>query len=791
LKNNPLALICIVFSIGIWLGSLSLIPIFLSCAIALCLLIAALLLLKNKQLSSILLCLAAAFLGSIHCQNNLTLSSNHIINQVSNVSQEVFLRGKVVSQPQKASSFYGKEKVKFVLKALDLRIAREWHNVQGELEVIAIGKEAIKLGDELLLGGILRSPPSLRNPGGFDYKKYLSQKNIYASLMVGEKDLFRVLSSKKSFVSGTLKVLKGRLQEKIKDNFNETDAGLISALLLGVRSEVSHKLKNLFTKTGTFHILAISGLHIGIIAVIVAAALKFVGVHKNLSLCITILVLVAYALLSGARASVVRATIMAVVVLLGLLLRRQIHIYNSLGLAGLILLLYRPLYLFDAGFQLSFSAVISIVYIVPKLIKQFQVTNIKLRYCINALFVSFAAWIGTAALIAYYFNIVTPISVIANFFVIPLLFLLLLLSMGFIASSFIWMPFAIATSNIVEFVLVIMYALVGFFSRIPLGNFYYSSPSPIAIVVFYCVIILVSNYSLFRLNFRRAIIFVLIVMNLTIWRPLLTQKPELFRATFLDVGHGDAIFLEFPNGGTMLIDSGEGGDFDAGRNVILPFLRSKGINQISAAMLTHPDADHIGGISTVLDNVKIGYVFDNGMRSDSLSYKRYEDWVDGHKMSYRKVKRGDVISGFEGVDVLILHPYRKLLESTGADPNNNSIVLKIVYKNVSFLFCADIQQDAISRLIGDKRIQGSMILKVPHHGTEEINSNDFIKFVSPQIAVISAPESNRFNCYRENVIKSLRQVGSEVYVTGLNGAVIICTDGENVDVQTIAAQSCL
>ena len=776
MKTNPLSLICIFFCLGIWAAKYVHIPlffVFVSCSLFL---LTALVSLKRQVLFFLSLSLAIFLAGFIHLGNFQTHPANHISNFVSDEGQKVYLTGKVVSNPEVSQTFYHSEKISFTFRVNDLKVEGKWQPVEGLIKVTCYGERKIQYADELLLQGLLERPPGLRNPGGFKYRDYLANHNIFGTLKVKEKEAFRVISSSKkfSFIREIFQ-FKQRLHRIIFEYLQPKEASLLSAILLGERSELSQDIKDLFIKTGTIHILAISGLHVGLISLILIALFKFLRLRRNLTFIFTIFLLVGYAALSGMRPSVVRATIMAVVVLLGLLINREINIYNSLGLAALIILIFRPHYLFDSGFQLSFLSVISIVYFAPKIGGP------------KAFSVSLVAWIGITPLAAYYFNIVTPVAVLANLVVIPCLFLVVSTGIVFLIFAYLWAPLGAIFGQTCSFSLLGLTTLTSFISKIPLGFFRCPRPGIFFFYGYYALVLLIFNHKKLKISLGRLGIILVLVANFLAWKPLFETPSDKLTVTFLDVGLGDAIFIEFPySSGTMLIDGGAAKDDDAGRWVILPFLWNKGIKKIDAVVLTHPDNDHIGGLASVLKNIKVNYVFDNGMSKESRSYNAYKTRVAREIAHYRVIKRGERILGFPQVKLFVLHPPEHFLKGDSADTNNNSLVLKLVYKDVGFIFCADIKKQAIKQILPYSSMLKSTVMKVPHHGSNEGRVEDYLfQATSAQLAVISVDRNNRFGFPAPEVVERLERIGTKVYKTSDSGAVIISTDGKNVWVETI------
>jgi competence protein ComEC len=257
--------------------------------------------------------------------------------------------------------------------------------------------------------------------------------------------------------------------------------------------------------------------------------------------------------------------------------------------------------------------------------------------------------------------------------------------------------------------------------------------------------------------------------------------------TFLDVGQGDATLIKFLNGRTLLIDCGDRYErYDAGERVVAPFLWRKGIRKIDALLLTHAHKDHIGGFSYIIDNFNVGMFIDSGIPFPSNDYLRILEKIQKKGITYEKVEEGDRIYGF-GVPLTVLHPVSDIVWFGERDrefnPNDGSVVLQFQERNISFLFPGDIQEEALDLI---ERGKESTVLKIPHHGSRASNPYPFVSHFSPEISVISCGINNRFGFPEREVLDEYRKAGSTIYRTDLNGAVIIRTDGVQVEVVTMA-----
>ena len=283
----------------------------------------------------------------------------------------------------------------------------------------------------------------------------------------------------------------------------------------------------------------------------------------------------------------------------------------------------------------------------------------------------------------------------------------------------------------------------------------------------------------------KLLIVALAALAISIWALVLSRPTHLLKVTFLDVGEADSIFIQFPYGGNMLIDGGQGGRYDAGRRALTPYFRKHGIRRIDAILLTHPHDDHVGGLPTVLRNFKVGLVLDSGQPHTSYSYEEFLGLVEERRIPYRVVKAGTRIRGYEGAEIHILNPPPTLLEGTRSDLNNNSVVLKIIYGKTSLLLSADIEAEAEERLLSYGHWLKATVIKVPHHGSRSSSSQPFLELVDPEVAIISVGRRNPFHHPSSVVLKRYQEMGIKTYRTDRQGAVIFTSDGRKFWMRTM------
>lgn len=788
--NSPLAWVAIFLALGILAGVPIKISFLFIILIALLLVLIALLAVKHKIISFISLSFTFFFIGCLIFQIKQIYPSNHIMNFTPSEPELVHIEGIIADEPQLGRTSYGEIKVNFILKADGFQKGDIKQVVTGKAKVFISGEVGqLNYGDRILLKGLLSRPGAPSNPGEFDYAQYLKRHGIFSILRANG---YNALSLKKDVGVPILRAVysvRNRIEEIIDSNLPKDIADFLSAVLLGQRQDVDFELNDIFMKTGTVHLLAISGLHVGLLAFLVMLMLKMLRFPYKLNIVATVFFLIFYAILTNGRSSVVRATVMAQVILFGSLIGREPSIWNSLGLAAVIILGFEPNALFDAGFQLSFISVASILYITPKLEELFYYDK-KLsipfmsrwkRYLIEATFVSAAAWIGVLPFILYHFNIVTPIAILANLFAVPLTFLIIASSIPFIIFG-VFVPFiGEIFASTTWFLCTILFGVTDIFSKVPFGRLYFSKPSAPFIFIYYIFIIALVEHKRFKISVGKIAIVGLALINILIWEGALKQNDERLSVTFLDVGHGDSVFIEFPFGGNMLIDGGKGKDSDVGRNVISPFLRNKGIHTIDAIVLTHPDADHVGGLTSVIKGLNVKRIFENGLKSKNNAYLNFESIITEKKIRRDTLRGGDSIIGAEKINVICLNPPLEWVTSSNIEDNDNSLVIKINYKDVDLLFCGDIEEKAINEILKHSQLLDAELIMLPHHGEKLTSIGEaFIEKVSPKYAVISQGKALREVLRSKDIEEFLLPKDIRVLRTNRDGAIFIKADGRAI-----------
>ncbi|MEI8172737.1 MAG: DNA internalization-related competence protein ComEC/Rec2 [Deltaproteobacteria bacterium] len=824
--RKPLVPLLVAMMAGIVIGNYIKIPDIL---LLFCLFSAFILLLipanlKNwKGLKLSLLMLSFLFLGvlNINLYLNPDQGTNHIIHYAG--KGNIIIEGVISENPEVSP-----DKTEITVSAT--RVIRDDADVQveGLVRLSVKNFRVFAYGDYVRFKVRLKVPHNFKNPGGFDYERYLRYEGISVRGFINDPSGIVVIRENQGNVLKTrLEKFRQRLKKIIRDNSLSPDGEIIQAMILGDQKEIPKDVMEKFNKTGTSHIIAISGFNIGIIAVLsmfivqlIMKSSSYLLLRFNMnvvSAVFAIIPVVSYTFIAGMGMSVVRAAIMGVTFMIAIILGKERDLYNTLALAAFIILVTFPYALFDISFQLSFMAVWAILFITPRLMKwlpevdhtvksKYLIFNVNtLRNVFIFLIVSVSATLGTLPLIVYYFNRVSTIVIFSNIAVVPVLGIIAIpVSTAIILAALISPDLAILFVHLSSFLVWISVGMVDFFASLPGSSFFISTPTIPEIALYYCLLISGGKCMDFWLKSRKnensrthssgdyfwyrvafIVLFLFFFMD-----ALYLNTRDLFRknleVTAIDVGQGSSTLVQLPDGRRMLIDGGgfPEGSFDVGKFVVAPYLWHERISKIDIVVLTHPHPDHLNGLIYILSNFDVREVWTSGERSGNESYRDFLRIISEKKINHKIIseKTGVIIMNDILIDIMNPeNPLGKQDETSQKfqDVNNHSIVMKITYGNVSFLLPADISEPAETRLVRTGRDMRSQVLFVPHHGGFSSSTEPFIRRVQPDIVVVSCGADNIYKLPHPNVLGRYSVIGTRVLRTDRNGAVSIMTDGKN------------
>lgn len=627
----------------------------------------------------------------------------------------------------------------------------------------------------------------------FSYRNYLAREGIYSTMyfpriLVGEVN-------EGSTMLATIYRIKESAANTIERIIPAPESGLLKAIMLGDKSGLPAQLEDDFRTVGLSHLIAISGFHVSIIMILVLGTLE-VGFRPKTAALITIAVLILYALLVGMRPSVIRATLMGIGYLLG---KRFLGRGNaSLFLLCIIafgLTLEDPNQLTNVGFQLSFAATLSLILYGQRLatwIKNWLHNNVfepqgLAATLINILAVTVAAQILTLPIVAYHFEQVALISILANVIVVPVQAALMIFGVIATVLGSALLPVGQLVGWIAWFFLTFTIRAVELLAQIPFA----SIPVQVnlfSLVIMYAAIGAATWYRWQEVERRAEIrqrlthrlpapsmagasaVGLIFALN---WA--MGQPDGLLHVTFFDVGQGDAIFVETPTGTQILIDGGEVPTIlngEIGRR--MPFWD----REIDLVIATHPDADHVTGLPELFDRYRVKqFVFDGQTAAISGVYRAVWERVEGQEIPTHIALAGEVIEVGDGVRLEIVHPNGTLDEDIR---NNNSVSLRLVYGEFSMLLTGDAEVEAERAMLESGLPLEAVIYKAGHHGSRTSSSAEFLNAINPQIVIVSAGVDNQFGHPHPDVIDRFHASGAAVLDTRIHGTIEVQTDGEQM-----------
>jgi competence protein ComEC len=702
------------------------------------------------------------------------------------------------------------ERTGFILKVESITRKQLCYNVIGSIRITVLGKGLhLRSGDRVACLAKLKEIGNFNNPGGFNYKRYMAFRGIRASAYVPNKDLLVKLHGEHGSAIGSrlnrCREAVSALIEVASEGDDKEARGILKALIIGDRRGISAEDRRAFSRIGISHLLAISGLHVGMVATLCLLVFRYVLARSRRVLMaawatrgaalMSVVPVLFYGFLAGMPPATQRAVIMVTVFLFALLFEREHDSINTLAVAAMIILTLTPTALFEISFQLSFLAVFSILYAlrnVPFVSALRSSPGTLYKRLGLFLFVSAAAILGTLPFSLYYFNQTSLIGLFSNCLMVPLVGFLVV-PMGLLAAFLLFITPTVALWIMKTAALILegCISMAHYFSTWPFAAVRTITPTWMEMGLYYGLAwVLLSPRKTRFAKVALPIIVILALTDVAYWATRRFANDQL-RVTHIDVGQGNAALLELPKGACMLIDGGGFYDnrFDVGARIVAPFLWQNKIATVETLVLSHPDPDHLNGLVFIARHFNVQQVWMTGDDVSSAVYKEFQDILSEEHI--RVVGLEDLARPRtnHGVTFQVLYPPPDFLERKGEDPrrstNNNSLVLRVSYNQRSFLFPGDIEAEAEQELIA---LAGgalkSDVLLVPHHGSKTSSTPGFLKQVDPDIAVISAGRKEIFGLPCEKILQRYVSWGSQVLRTHEAGAITITTDGDYLRVKT-------
>jgi ComEC/Rec2-related protein len=567
--KRPLTGLAATYAAGVWIGSLLGGPAMMWCVIA-AILLAVFLFLQRTRFGLMTLLAAVLVVGASRYRQAVTISSPiDITRLLEERDQSVQMQGVIVTDTGSAVPLNEDEleRQRFELRVTAVEHYGQWEPTVGRILIfVSETREAepLQYGDRITFSAVLRVPPPMRNPGAFDWQTWLDRRGIHFTATIRKTDLVHVEAHNQGnpVIAVSLR-LSEYLESALKVGLeNEPKlAGALAAMVLGKRSEIPTETYADFQRTGVFHVFAINGLHVGLVTLMVLVVLRLVRIPRRWCAVAAVPLLILYVFATGEHPGAVRALVMACVWLMGWMLVRPADSLNTLAAAALVILVYAPTQLLDGGFLLSFSVVLAIVILTPRIealllmriapdpflprefVPKWRTKLVNgLYWIIQLLSCSIAAWLGLMPLMAIYFHLFTPISIVANLLVIPLLGSILavglLAALVHVAST--WLTLTLNNAN--AFLLSIMIRGVEWLGHIPFGHCFVSAPPLWLVWAYYAIgILLLSKWIPAT---RRGLAAVLAVPTMGVALFLSGGSTNKVELTVLSLNDGMSVFID-------------------------------------------------------------------------------------------------------------------------------------------------------------------------------------------------------------------------------------------------------
>lgn len=657
-----------------------------------------------------------------------------------------------------------------------------------------------KLGNLLKVSGTLQKFQIATNPGQFN--EYVYYRNKKFDYKINAKKV-TIENSEYNIFYDRIYRLNLKFQSVYNSILDEKQSGILSAMILGDTNSLDEEVNELYKQNGISHIIAISGLHVSLLGLTLFNLLRRLRIPMLPSTIASVFLLYAYGILTGFSVSTNRSIVMLVIYMISLLVGRTYDLLSGTALSAILILLQNPMEIFNAGFLLSFGAIVAVGGIFPILKKLIPIQNTILHSFLMCIAIQFV----TTPILLYYFYEIPTFSVFINLIIIPLSSLVILLAVVAVLLGSIYLPLGIFFIGGAHFLLIFFDGVCKLALHLPFRQLLIGRPDTITLVAYFmalAIFLLLNQKKLKKLS-----LIVLLFSGVIFLKPVSAEM----EITFLDVGQGDGIVLNLPDNTTFLIDGGSTNISKIGKYRIESFLRFKGIKVIDYAIVTHTDKDHISGLLELMEAMKDW----DSVEKENKENKENKDYINSQILIRNLVlpstslkdeaynylvilaakkgipclyiQKGDV---FELDDLIItcLHPSEKYKPKS---KNDYSTVLSLTYKDFDLLLTGDLEANGEELVNAELKKRGGFaksydILKVAHHGSKYSTMAEFLEIVSPGFSIISCGKKNSYGHPHKELLDRLKNCGSEYYITYESGAITILTNGEKMQLREYVNQ---
>ncbi|MDF2593838.1 MAG: internalization-related competence protein ComEC/Rec2 [Clostridia bacterium] len=643
---------------------------------------------------------------------------------------------------------------------------KEWkRSIRSKVRVYISAQKSVQQYDKLKIWGKTLPIPLKMNPSDMDYEKYLMSQNTVAIVKTQRYEVTKISTLHKWQITSLI-------EQQLEKVFQNQDKGIMQTLLIGNDDKIPEELQQIYSKTGIGHVLSISGFHIALFMGIVYMALSYMGVPYIPRYIGAGLLIWAYAVLTGLSTSTVRACSMATLMMAARCVREEEDLLSSLAMAAWLILFINPFQLQQVGFQLSFGAVASLS-LAPKIIEITEdYMNKKYGKLIRLLIPWICVTLGTYPILAIHFYEVPLLCSVLNIIFIPLFSIIII--GGWI--TLIISAFHLNAGIILGKIIILLLDAVAFTGEkmlaMPLGTYCTGKPNLVNLIIYGSFLGIVFLGIIGYIKKETILYMVLTAISVNSLSAL--AVPPAVAITYLYVGQGDGIVMATAQNQIVIID---GGNFGKGQ-VLERYIKYRGKKEVEAVILSHSDADHIGGILELLDSdITIKNMFVSQSDQSKLMTQLINKCADKKVTLYQVGYRDAMTLG--GIEITYLTPQVK---ATLDNANDNSLSCLIQYGTFSAVFAGDVSK------LKEQQIAQSLntidVWKVSHHGSYTSTDAGALLKMKPQYAIISCGISNRYGHPHPKTLETLSRYPINVLRTDLQGAILIRTDGKKVVLQT-------
>lgn len=640
-----------------------------------------------------------------------------------------------------------------------------------QIRIALLEQENITVGDMISGKGDAKKFKNATNPGGYDEENYQYGRGVFLDV---ENVKLTKVKKRNGFIRYGLFQFREQIKNIYKTVFDEKDASLATAMVLGDKSELDKDVKKSYQENGIAHLIAISGLHIAMLGGALYGLLRKVIGGYGVPVMAGSILVVAYGLMTGMSGATTRALIMLLVRFFADFYGRKYDALTAMGLALFLMSIQNPFILSQAGFALSYGAIVGITVIHPI----GEIVWPKHPRLLDGLFLSVSVQIVLIPVMLYYFYEVPTYGFVLNVIVVPLMSVLLACLVFTGLSGICNMMLAHYVSLPGKIIFKIYLFLCEVTERFPFHTWNPGKISIWCVMIYYlwliCLTVCIYRWNIIRCHMRRSVIIVLLsVMFVSVLIPFVGKQS--MQVCMFDVGQGDGIYIRSPKGRHILVDGGSSTNKNVGSYVLENGLKYYGARSLDYVIVTHSDSDHYVGIQTLLENERfqIKHFVLPFVDNPDEAYLMLVELARKKGCNIYQMCKGDEIHT-DGVVFTCLNPEKK----TYQDKNTGCLVLQLKYKEYDMLLSGDMDESVEEQLMKHNLIKDKIdVLKVSHHGSDSASSERFLLNYTPTAALVSVGEKNRYGHPSVSVMERLMKYCENIYLTKDVGAITIETDG--------------